>query len=173
MPRGNRIRPYHGALVVAALLGSLTGCGDDSADQNAAADQPPAAMGAEPSAMGTGMGTGMGAKGDQAQVEQVDPTAFERRIEKTDGVVIDVHVPEPDEIPGTDHHIAYDRIVGDKRLPDDRATELLIYCRSGSMSATAGQALLDAGYTRVVELEGGYNAWKSSGRRLLPGPGAA
>ena len=39
---------------------------------------------------------------------------------------------------------------------------------SGNMSATAGRDLLDLGYSDVVELDGGMQAWQSSGRTLLP-----
>ena len=102
----------------------------------------------------------------QVTWKQVDPAEFEKLIKADNGTVINVHVPDEGEIAGTDHHIAYDKIVGDSRLPTDKAAALLIYCRSGNMSAQAGRALTAAGYTNVVELRGGFNAWKASRRTL-------
>ncbi|WP_034358183.1 rhodanese-like domain-containing protein [Deinococcus phoenicis] len=46
-------------------------------------------------------------------------------------------------------------------LPKGR--ELVMICRSGARSARAGQYLLDNGYTRVVNLEGGTLAWADAG----------
>ena len=35
------------------------------------------------------------------------------------------------------------------------------------MSAVAAQALIELGYTDVVELDGGMHAWEASGRSVL------
>ena len=40
---------------------------------------------------------------------------------------------------------------------------LAIYCRSGKRSAAAAQVLSDAGY-KVLNMTGGYNAWKEAGK---------
>ncbi len=49
-------------------------------------------------------------------------------------------------------------------LPADRATPLAVYCRSGSMSAIAVERLLALGYTDIIELDGGTDAWAAAGR---------
>lgn len=105
-----------------------------------------------------------------AVVEQLPPAAFAKRIDHGDGMLINVHVPDEGEIPGTDVHIPYLSIAVSDKLPADKDRELLIYCRSGHMSAEAGQSLVAAGYTHVAELVGGFNAWTESGRKLTPGP---
>jgi len=43
-------------------------------------------------------------------------------------------------------------------LPKDKATPLVVYCRSGNRSATAAQILLQAGYSQVYDL-GGIIDW--------------
>lgn len=43
-------------------------------------------------------------------------------------------------------------------LPQDKATPLVVYCRSGNRSATAAQILLQAGYSQVYDL-GGIIDW--------------
>ena len=51
-------------------------------------------------------------------------------------------------------------------LPSDRATPLAVYCRSDTMSAEAVVTLAALGYTNIVELDGGMNAWLASGRTV-------
>ena len=63
-----------------------------------------------------------------------------------------------------------DQIAGDDRLPSDQATEILLYCRSGSMSAIAARGLNDAGYTNIVDLDGGMVAWEAAGLPILQRP---
>jgi len=101
-----------------------------------------------------------------ASVALVGPDEFERRVAEPGVVTINVHVPDEGDIAGTDLSIPYDRIADDPQLPADKGTPLAVYCRSDSMSATAVADLRAAGYTDVVELDGGFNAWKASGRPL-------
>lgn len=95
----------------------------------------------------------------------VDPVGFEAALAEPDAVVVNVHVPYDGEIEGTDLFVPYDRIDA-ASLPSDRDTPLVVYCRSGSMSAEAVVALAGLGYTNIVELDGGINAWRASGRRV-------
>ncbi len=39
---------------------------------------------------------------------------------------------------------------------------LLIGCKSGQRSAQASKALADAGYTHVLDVQGGWNAWAAA-----------
>ena len=41
----------------------------------------------------------------------------------------------------------------------DRTQPILVYCKSGGRSALAGATLKQLGYTRVLNLEGGFDAW--------------
>ena len=45
----------------------------------------------------------------------------------------------------------------------DRATPIAVYCASGVRSLLAGKTLRAMGYTDVVSLQGGFNAWKDQG----------
>lgn len=81
--------------------------------------------------------------------------------------LVNVHIPYEGEIPGTDRFIPFDRIAENlDRLPG-KGEPIVLYCRSGSMSATAAKALAALGYTGVMELDGGFNAWKRAGYRLI------
>lgn len=44
----------------------------------------------------------------------------------------------------------------------DKKKPIYVYCRSGNRSKAAAKILMDAGFENVVDLEGGYKAWKSA-----------
>ena len=103
-----------------------------------------------------------------AAVRLLDPTEFAAAI-AGDRVTINVHVPDQGSLPGTDLALPFDQITARAaELPPDRSTPLAIYCMTGTMSAIAGPELTALGYTDVVELRGGMQAWQAAGRPLLP-----
>jgi phage shock protein E len=88
-------------------------------------------------------------------------------------MLINVHVPYEGELPHTDPFIPFDHIVGAAALPQDKDTEVLLYCRTGRMSEMAANSLHAAGYTRLAHLEGGMRAWEAGGHPLLQNPAQA
>lgn len=107
-------------------------------------------------------------------VELVDPGALVDALDANpDLPLINVHIPYEGHIDGTDEFIAFDSILESSDLPDDRSAPIALYCRSGNMSAQAATALIDAGYTNVIDLDGGMNAWYAAGYQLLDDPTAA
>lgn len=92
----------------------------------------------------------------------VDPVAFAAAMNAPGAIVINVHTPYDGEIEGTDLFIPFDEIDA-VSLPAAKNTPLVVYCRSGSMSAEAVSTLSRLGYTNIVELDGGMNAWRSNG----------
>ena len=99
------------------------------------------------------------------------PADFEQALAEPNRVSIDVHIPFEGKIAGTDLIIPYNEIAQHvTELPADKSTPLAIYCRSGNMSAIAAPELKALGYNDIVELSGGMDAWKASGRTLLSTP---
>lgn len=96
----------------------------------------------------------------------VDPDEFARRVEDPEVVTINVHIPNEGNIAGTDLEVTFDQISTSSELPADLTTPLAVYCRPGNMSVTAVEDLQAKGYTDVVELSGGYDAWLETGRTL-------
>jgi rhodanese-related sulfurtransferase len=105
-----------------------------------------------------------------AALGRLDPEQFATRMGDADAQVINVHIPYEGELEHTDAFIPFDRIVDDAQLPADKDSEVLLYCKSGRMSETAGKALNQAGYTDVSHLEGGMNAWEAAGKPLIHRP---
>ncbi len=50
-----------------------------------------------------------------------------------------------------------------RTLPDPDA-EIVVYCKKGNRTGSAVKQLKSIGYTNVVGLEGGFDAWAQSGR---------
>lgn len=88
-------------------------------------------------------------------------------LEDKDFPLINVHIPYEGEIEGTDLFIPFNEIGQNlAKLPADKDTRLVLYCRSGSMSAIAARTLVEFGYTDVWNLDGGMIAWQQAGLPL-------
>lgn len=143
------------AIVVVAVATVSTACGGSDASE----DSLPAVEATSPQAN---------------PVELVDPDGFSAALAaRSDMPLINVHVPYEDHIEGTDAFIAFDSILESADLPTDKEAPIALYCRSGNMSAQASAVLADAGYTNVIDLDGGMNAWEASGNPLIDDPSVA
>jgi rhodanese-related sulfurtransferase len=96
------------------------------------------------------------------------PAAFAAALGEPETVALNVHVPDEGSIRRTDLSIPYSRLRERRGELPPLSTRLAVYCRSGRMSASAVRTLAGLGFRRVVELNGGMEAWAESGRRLLP-----
>jgi rhodanese-related sulfurtransferase len=110
------------------------------------------------------------AEGD-ASTRMLSPQQVNERLSDDSLFVVNVHTPYDGEIEGTDAFIAYDTITSSlAQLPEDKSTEILVYCRTGRMSAIAFQELTELGYTNVFDLTGGMEAWQAGGYEILFSP---
>jgi len=100
---------------------------------------------------------------NNSMIKLISPSEFAERVREKNAFVVDVHTPEQTHIPGTDAVIPFDRIQANKdKLPTDKSVPIFVYCRSGSMSATAAEEIAALGFTNVYDLAGGTNAYKES-----------
>ena len=98
----------------------------------------------------------------------LDPAEFAAFLEANpEAPVVNTHVPYEGHIAGTDSFVPFDEIAEWDGLPTDLDAPIVLYCRSGNMSADASATLVDLGYTNIVDLEGGMQAWTAAGRPLL------
>ena len=104
------------------------------------------------------------ASSSDSENQMINVTELQDLIETEDFTFVNVHIPLEGNIPGTDVQIPFDEIEDfQELLPEDKDERIVLYCRSGSMSNTASQTLVGLGYTNVLDLEGGYNAWVAAG----------
>src|SRR3972149_9132756 len=145
------------AVVVAALLplvGLAAACSSGEPEAETSAEAPATTLGQEVEAEG-------------GSYVSVTPAELRSILESKDFPLVNVHIPYERGIEGTDLFIPYDQIaerVGE--LPQERDAKIVLYCRSGSMSAAAAEALVGLGYTNVWNLDGGMIAWEGAGYPL-------
>jgi len=100
--------------------------------------------------------------------DDITPAQLKGMLDNKDFLFVNVHIPYEAEIPQTDIFVPYNEIEQNlSEFPDNREAKIVLYCRSGSMSATAARALVDLGFTNVWNLEGGFVGWEAQGYELI------
>ena len=98
----------------------------------------------------------------------ITPDTLASMMKQKDFTLLNVKTPYIGEIAGTDLYIPYTQVQARAgQLPADKTAKVVVYCRSGNESAIAAQTLIDLGYTNIDNLDGGMNAWTSSGRPIV------
>jgi phage shock protein E len=139
------------------------------------------ALGGSGSTAGSTAGSNAGSTAGSAQVAgqtiyqgqggtwtNVTPDRLAQMLGAKDFTFVNVKTPYIGEIDRTDLYIPYDQLKSQtSQLPPAKGAKILVYCRSGAESGIASQTLVDLGYTNIWNLDGGMNAWQSSGRTLI------
>ncbi|GEM_PF-1430277 len=96
----------------------------------------------------------------------ISVSQLKQMLSEKDFVLVNVHIPYEGEIAGTDYNIDYRNIDEfEKRFAKDE--KIVIYCRSGAMSANAFKKLKERGFTNVYDVQGGMIAWQQIGEKLV------
>lgn len=96
------------------------------------------------------------------------PHELHNLLKQKDFLLLNVHTPYEGEIDPTDLFVVYNEIeMHLNQLPPDKNAKIVVYCRSGRMSAIAAKELLEIGYKNIFDLRGGMKAWEAAGYPLL------
>ena len=109
--------------------------------------------------------------GEKVNVEggaynNINADELDSMLKKKDFVFVNVHIPFEGNIANTDLSIPYDQITEPAnlaRLPVDKNSKIVLYCRSGRMSEIAAEELVKLGYTNIWNLKGGMLQWEKAG----------
>jgi len=101
-------------------------------------------------------------------LKRLSPAEVSDLLATSDPIVINVHIPYAGDIPGTDTSIPYNNVDAiEAYLNHDHCADVLLICLSGGMSQSAGNELVNRGYLRVRDMNGGMQAWQAAGYPLL------
>jgi len=101
---------------------------------------------------------------DAGSYTDIDAAGLQAMLSDKDFTFVNVHIPFEGDIAKTDLSIPYNEI--DQHLdllPADKSAKIVLYCRSGRMSAIAAGTLIGLGYTNIWNLKGGMVAWEQYG----------
>ena len=103
----------------------------------------------------------------QQQITEVDVNKAKQLIAEGNIVIVDVREESEYTAGHIENAVFLPRGVLEFKLGStselaDKTKPVLMYCRSGNRSALATKSLQDLGYTSVLSMSGGYEAWKKS-----------
>ncbi len=101
--------------------------------------------------------------------QNVAPDELNAMLKNKDFVFVNVHIPFEGDIANTDLSLPYDQIAESQylsQLPADKNAKIVLYCRSGRMSAIAAETLVGLGYTNLWNLTGGMVDWERAGYEI-------
>jgi rhodanese-related sulfurtransferase len=105
--------------------------------------------------------------GTGASLGAISPAALHEALQNKDFLLVNVHVPNEGEIPGTDRHIPYtDTDALAQYIGPDLGRKVVVYCMSNYMSTIAGNSLVGRGYRAIRYLDGGMGGWRAAGYPL-------
>ncbi len=141
-------------LVMLLLVGLLAACGSQAATPMT----PPASASTTIPAAGVKVAVEGGA------YTNITPQQLAAMLKQKDFFFVNVHIPYEGEIEPTDAQIPYDQTAQQlSQYPANKNAKIVLYCRSGRMSAIAAEELVKDGYANVWNLDGGMAAWEQQG----------
>ncbi|MDR3391898.1 MAG: rhodanese-like domain-containing protein [Sulfuriferula sp.] len=107
----------------------------------------------------------------KSQIREVDVAAAAQQI-SAGATVIDVREPAEFDAGRLPNAVSIPRGVlefktGDHPALANKDAQIVIYCKTGGRSALATQSLQRLGYTQLVSLAGGFEAWAGSGQQVV------
>jgi rhodanese-related sulfurtransferase len=101
----------------------------------------------------------------------VSPADLTAELAHKDFLLINVHVPDAGQVPGTDIHLTYANVDAIAAyMGTNLAVKTVVYCLSNYMSKIAGDDLVLRGYRNVRYLDGGMSGWRNAGYIIEPTP---
>lgn len=107
-----------------------------------------------------------------ASTQKLEPQAFADAVSAPGVVVLDVRTPEEfaaGHLPGAVNVNVEDAGFADAIATLDPNATYAVYCQSGRRSGIATSEMEQAGFTSLIDLQGGVQSWQQSGGELTTG----
>ena len=105
-------------------------------------------------------------EGGTVTYKDIQAIEFDKLKADENTIIIDVRTPEETAqgvIEGATLFIDYKASnFGSEINKLDKTKNYIVYCRSGGRSAGASEEMIEAGFTKVYNLEGGISNWKGA-----------
>ena len=102
------------------------------------------------------------------QYIDITPQELKTMLEEKDFFFVNVHIPYEGELPETDAFIPFDELEAHlSEFPQEEDAKIVLYCRSGSMSATVAREMVNRGFSNIYNLDGGFRAWSEAGYEFI------
>lgn len=105
-------------------------------------------------------------QGTDKQVQMVSPEEMQTILDMEDTQLIDVRTEKEhstESIPGAQNIDFNSPTFEDDILKLDKSKPVILYCTKGGRSAKCASKMIEAGFQKVYELDGGITQWKYSG----------
>lgn len=112
----------------------------------------------------------------KSRVQNLSVDEAAREVEGGDAVLVDIREPNERETQGSiKGAVAAPRGMlefwadpksASHREEFDPERRIILHCASGGRSALAADMMQELGYTNVAHMDGGFNAWKASGKPI-------
>ena len=102
----------------------------------------------------------------KGEVKIVSAEEMQTLIELEDVQLVDVRTPEEYEegYIAQSQNIDFNSPTFEEDIKElDKTRPVVLYCRSGGRSAKCAKKLIDAGFVKIYDLEGGISKWKHKG----------
>ena len=99
----------------------------------------------------------------KGEIKVVSPEEMDSLLELDDVQLVDVRTPEEyneENIPNA-QNIDFRSSTFDQDINKlDKNKPVLLYCRSGNRSAQCAEKMIEAGFVKIYDLNGGISKWK-------------
>ena len=103
----------------------------------------------------------------KSKAELLPPAKFEAKMKADKGQIIDVRTPKEfnaGHLEGAINMHVYDKDFSQRLDKLDKKKPVYVYCKVGGRSAEAVETMTEKGFTTVIELKGGMDAWTAAGK---------
>jgi rhodanese-related sulfurtransferase len=100
---------------------------------------------------------------DSTAIQVLEPEVYKLKVESSPQQFVDVRTPQEYNsgyIAGAENIDFKAEGFLSKMEKFDKNEPVYIYCRSGNRSSKAAAQLSEIGFTNIIDLKGGYKAWK-------------